>query len=166
MYWLPGTDGWNSILETTAMIVIALRSVGVPKNNPVLRKATEWCTKRKADWTRPGNEMDGAFALEAYLSMTDNWSEVRSEALYLAEWANTISLWRNATESARRTQEESCRAAATAAYLIKGMWTTLRNDVPKLLVAFGVSSNAEERENGAILQNKTPPANEDYQWGM
>lgn len=137
--WLPGTDGWNSTLETTAMVVIALRSVGVDRRNQVLRQATGWIVEQKKDWIRAGNELDAAVALEAYLSVSGKWSEVRDQALYLAVWADAIALWRNATESAHRTQEQSCRAAQVAAFLIKAMWTTLRNDVPQLLVAFGIN---------------------------
>lgn len=150
-YWAPGTDGWNSILETTAMVILALRAVGVPSDNSVLQRATERIIDKKDDWTRLGFEMDGSFALEAYLSMTGDWSDVRSQALYLAHWADTIALWRNATESAQRTQEQSCRAASTAAMLIKGMWATIRRDVPKLIIAFGVAEDVIPKVSTAAI---------------
>ena|GEM_PF-3216451 len=155
VYWLPGTDGWNSELETSALVIIALRSVGIPNTNPVLVRATDWIISQKDELVRAGKELDGAVALEAYLSMTGDWSKLRSEALYLGNWADSISLWRHATESAKHTHEQSCRAAQVAAFLIKAMWETLRQDLPKLLIGFGIDESWRNVEVGDLRETSS-----------
>ncbi len=159
-YWVAGTGGWNTELETTSMVLTSLRMVGVSQNNPVLKRAFEWLVAQKPDFVKPGLEIAAASALEAYLIMGGNWSEVRQQALNVANWAAGIALWRNATESARQTQEQTNRASKIASTLIKAMWTTLRDDVPQLLVALGVElpNGKEQVMNGRAAT--------DYSWDI
>jgi hypothetical protein len=148
--WNPGTGGWNTPMETTGMVISALLAVGVPGNNPIIRRAMDHLYAQKTQWTRAGNELDGAIALDSYLALTGDWVSVQDEALYLARWADTIALWRNATVEASKTQEQTCRAAATAAFLIKPMWVSLRKDVPELLMALGASLESTSDEDAPM----------------
>lgn len=154
-YWNPGTDGWNTPEETTAMCIIALRSVGIPSTNPVLIDAIEWLRNQTRIWSQAGYELDRAIAAEAYLSMNRNWEDIRSQILALATWANRIALWRNATLTAQKTYDQTCKVAQVGAFIINVMWQKLSEDLPKMLLALETSMDfSNGRNNSKKVEKK------------
>ena len=149
-YWSPGTGTWNTRIETTAMCLTALRSVGVSANNSVLIQATNWLYQQKKAWTEIGHEVDGAIAIESYLLSHRHWRDVIDQINLLSWWANGQAVWMYATETSEKTHQQSCLVAQVAAFLIKAMWSILRNDLPSLLMALGLYQSAET-EHSAIL---------------
>lgn len=152
IYWLPGTDGWNTILETTSMVITALSDVGVPSNHPVIQQAQEWIISQKQNFVQPGNELNSASAVQAYLKVSNDWQGISREAIYISNWADSIALWRNATESAQKTNEQTCRAAKVAACLVSSLWPSLRSNLPKLIQEIGVESISINDE-GKLVSN-------------
>jgi len=143
VYWAPGTDGWNTPEETTAMCIIALRSVGVPSTNEVLNNAINWLHNQKKVWKQAGYELDRAIAAEAHLSMNRSWEDIRTEILQLATWANNIALWRNATLTAQKSYDQTCKVAQVGAFIINVMWKKLSDDLPQMLSAIGFTPTIE-----------------------
>lgn len=142
-FWSPGTGTWNTNIETTAMCLTALREVGISADNSVLVEATNWLYKQKKGWTEIGREVDGAIAIESYLLSNRDWREVIDQVTYLSWWADGQAVWMYATETSEKTHQQSCRVAQVAAFLIKAMWSILRNDLPSLLTALGLYQDAD-----------------------
>lgn len=151
-FWSPGTGTWNNKIETTGLCIFALREVGVPSDNPVLMEATNWLYEQKKEWTDIGSELDGAVAVETHLQMNRDWKEVVEQLNWLSTWAVGQALWMYATASSDKTQEQSCRVAQVAAFLIKAMWSLLRSDLPLLLMALGLYQSVEEKNVKSIAR--------------
>ena len=49
--WLPGTDGWNTYIETTGMVIIALLAVGIPNTNPIQQCPIRYASRVAQDAT-------------------------------------------------------------------------------------------------------------------
>jgi len=137
-FWTSGTGTWNTSLEVTAMCITALREVGVLSSHPVLIEATEWLLDQRKNWTDIGHELDGVVAIEAYLQMNRPWNEITEQITWLSSWAVGQAIWMYATESSDKTHDQSCRAAQVAAFLVRSMWSILRKDLARLLIALGV----------------------------
>lgn len=164
--WEGGTGTWNSVLETTAMIVIALLAVGLPSDDRRLSPAKSFLRSAKSEWATPGHELDGAQAVQASLELGTPWEEVAREAQQLSMWARGEALWRTATLSAAETLQESCRVAQIAQHLVHIGWTAIRTDLPVFLdaldvpkIARRVSMKAEGQAAGttAALATTAPP---------
>lgn len=160
--WAPGTGTWNNKVEVTAMCISALREVGVPTDNQALRNAMEWLWRQKKEWTEIGRELDGSVAIEAYLSMNGNWRDIIDQIKWLSAWAIGQSVWMYATESADKTMEQSCRAAQIAAFLIRAMWSIIRNDLAVLLSALGLQSDHEHINISNVNKDLNLESNIDY----
>lgn len=148
VFWKPGTDGWNTHEETTAMCIIALRSVDVPVENQVLMDATNWLM------TQPrihqlSHELELAIAAEAHLMMNRPWDAIEKEISNLATWANTAALWRNATLNAKVTYDQTCKVAQVGAFIITIMLTRLTEELPSMLAAIDspVSTKSNKRRS-------------------
>ncbi|MCB9112237.1 MAG: TIR domain-containing protein [Anaerolineales bacterium] len=158
--WKSGTGPWNSSMEVTAMVILGLLAVGVSTQEPRLVAANNWLIeqKKRGEWVKPGQELDGALAAEAYLKMHGSWRDIQDEVITLANWADNMALWRNATISSKESFDQSCRAAQVGSFLIKVMWSTLREELPHLLNALGLSSQEiqgteDESRNTYIVES-------------
>lgn len=174
-FWASGTGTWNSSLEVTAMCITALCEVGVSPSHPVLTEALEWLLDQKKHWTDIGHELDGAVAIDAYLQMNRPWSEIVDQISWLSSWAVGQVIWMYATESSDKTYEQSCRAAQVAAFLIRSMWSILRKDLSRLLIALGVfhendrasfASLASESRTSKYVERNTVMSTTAFEWDV
>lgn len=133
--WESGTGTWNSTIETTAMVLVALTAVGVDWTTPALVSARSYLIANRAQWTATGKEMDGALALQAYLDTGGNWEDIAPEVQRLCQWGKAEAVWRGATRSSNESLEQSCRVAQIASHLIDIGWTAIRTDLPAFLDA-------------------------------
>lgn len=159
--WDSGTGTWNTAVETTAMCIVALLLAKSDPSDSRIQKALSELLARRSEWTRPGREIDGAMALQAFAMLRTDWRLVLPELNRLAMWSRGEATWRRATASSKETLEQSCRVAEVGALLVDVLWRMLRSDLPQLLHAFAISatSSADEatvRGEGALAP--TSPA--------
>lgn len=133
--WHSGTGRWNSTLETTGMVLLALAAVGYDCSDPRLDGARAYLFSQRNRWVAPGSELDGALAIQAFLDTGGSWEEVAPEAQKLSQWAKSEALWQNATRSAKESLDQSCRVAQIASHLVSIGWTAIRSDLPGFLDA-------------------------------
>ena len=133
--WHSGTGRWNSTLETTGMVLLALASVGFDCTDPRLDGARTYLLSQRHRWAAPGSELDGALALQAFLDTGGEWEEVAIEAQRLSQWAKGEALWQSATRSAKESLDQSCRVAQIASHLVSIGWSAIRSDLPGFLDA-------------------------------
>ena len=116
--WFSGTGTWNSQLEATAMVVMALAAVGVDTNDDRLATAREYLLTMQPHWTAPGQELDGALAAQAFLEAGGDWGDVAESAYMLSRWAQGEAFWQTATLRAQDTFAQGCRVAQIASHLV------------------------------------------------
>lgn len=133
--WHSGTGKWNSTLETTGMVLLALAAVGYDCADRCLDAAQAYLLSQRNRWTAPGNELDGALAIQAFLDTGGEWEEVASETQALSRWAKGEALWQGATRSAKESLDQSCKVAQVASHLISIGWTAIQSDLPAFLDA-------------------------------
>ena len=133
--WESGTGTWNSTIETTAMVLVALTAVGVDWTDPSLMAARSYLISNRTQWTSAGKEMDGALALQAYMDTGGNWEDIAPEVQRLCQWGKAEAVWQGATRSAEDSLEQSCRVAQIASHLIDIGWSAIRTDLPAFLDA-------------------------------
>ena len=85
--WPGGTNGWNTRLEATSMVLVALAAVGIEHDDRRLQPAIYYVRGKRAEWTANGRELDGALALRALLAFHVEWSDVADVATELASRA-------------------------------------------------------------------------------
>lgn len=142
--WLAHTGGWNSPIETTAMCIIALITVGIDKENPIIVQAMNNLLENKGEWAKQGSELDGVTAIEAYSLLHRDWNAISNELQSLSRWARGQALWLYATKHSDETFTQSCRIAQVAATLIKLTWKRMSSDLPSLLNVFAISETESE----------------------
>jgi hypothetical protein len=133
--WHSGTGSWNTQLETTCMVLVALAAVGHDLSDSRMRTAREFVESQRFQWTAPGYEVDGAFAIQAFLDTGGEWARVVPEAQQLAQWVQAEALWRGLTRSSKESLQQSCTVAQIASQLINIGWTAIRSDLPDFLNA-------------------------------
>lgn len=133
--WHSGTGRWNSTLETTGMVLLALGAVGYDCADERLDTARAYLLSQKNRWTAPGKELDGALAIQALLDTGSSWEDIASEAQVLSRWAKGEAFWQSAVRSAKDSLDQSCRVAQIAAHLVSIGWTAIRTDLPAFLDA-------------------------------
>jgi len=131
--WDGGTGIWNSRLETTAMVLLALSAVGFDVSDKRLGKAKDFLLSARQDWTKAGMELPGVIAIQAYLETGGAWEDVVHEAQSLSSWARGKALWEGATLTQDAQLEQSCLVAQVAAHLVSIGWTAVRSDLPAFL---------------------------------
>jgi len=129
--WRGGTGIWNSPLETTSLVLLALKSVGYDTSTE--RLAHQFLLDERPRWTALGEELDGAVALHAYLETGGNFPDIADSARELSVWARGEALWQSATD--RSDFVQSCRVAQIAAHLVNIGWTAVRTNLTAFLEA-------------------------------
>jgi hypothetical protein len=137
-WWPSGSGKWNTPLETTTLCATSLVLAGMTPDNDRLAKAITYLKAHKADWVPKPHLMDGAMAIEAYVSLGGNWRDVTSELVLLFTEARREAFWGTATLSARDLFGQTCMVATIADYLVGTIWTSLRAELPDFLEAFAV----------------------------
>ena len=137
--WNAHTGGWNSLIETTALCITALISVGIEKNNPIIVRAMNILLENKNEWTKQGSELDGVAAIEAYSLLNRDWEEILPELQSLLRWVRGQALWLYATKHSDETFAQSCRISQVATILMKLTWKRMISDLPTLLKVFAIS---------------------------
>lgn len=151
--WNSGTGSWNTTLEVTGMVLLALAAVGYDCSDERLLNARAYLLSQREQWTSPGKELDGALAIQAYLDTGGDWEEVASPAQYLSRWAKGTAFWQNATKTARDSLDQSCRVAQIASHLISIGWTAIRSDLPAFLDALKTPDHFRSKFSGIELIN-------------
>jgi hypothetical protein len=136
--WESGTGTWNSRLETTGMVLLALAAVGVDSSKPELGVAREYLLSQRHEWIKPEQEIDGAMALQAYLEAGGAWENVAREAQQLSRWAIGEAFWRTATVTSEKSLKQSCNVAQIASHLVSIGWTAVRTNLPAFFDALAV----------------------------
>ena len=133
--WQSGTGRWNTTLETTCMVLLALGAVGHDCSDERLQIARAYLLSQRNRWTTPGKELDGALAIQALLDTGGSWEDVAPEAQTLSRWTKGEALWQSAVRSAKESLDQSCRVAQIASHLVSIGWTAIRTDLPAFLDA-------------------------------
>jgi hypothetical protein len=158
--WQGGTGSWNSDLETTALVLLALKAVGY--DTAAERFARQFLLSERAQWTAAGEELNGAVALHAFVETGGNFGDVAESARQLSTWARSEALWLSATD--RSDFEQSCRVAQIASHLVNIGWTAIRTNLPVFLEAleprtsFLLKAEAAAAAGSAVTTSALPAA--------
>jgi hypothetical protein len=133
--WRGGTGTWNSRLETTAMVLLALAKVGADMESPLVSRAHRFLLSERGDWAAPGRELEGALAIEALLESGGDWADVAEASQGLSAWARQETFWKEATVGSLASREQSCRVAQVAMHLINIGWKGIQADLPAFVDA-------------------------------
>lgn len=148
--WRGGTGEWNTMVNTTALVLLALATAGVEQDERVSRSVASIVAVRD-DWTAPGQEVDCAQALEASLLLGESWSSSSEIINHLIHWAGDSRAWDTAGLLASETQDESSKVPYVARALITLIWEAARAELPILLEGIsgeeGHGVNAREEVN-------------------
>lgn len=147
--WHSGTGSWNTTIETTGMVVLALAAVGYDCSSDQLNPARAYLLSCRNQWTSPGNELAGALAIQAFLDIGGAWEDVASETRALSRWAKGEAFWQSAVSSASESFRQSCNVAQIASHLISIGWTAIRTDLPAFLDALGAPDLLRTEPGGA-----------------
>lgn len=154
--WESGTGTWNSTLETTSMVVLALINCGLDPNDERLNSAKRLIISSRINWTTSSsNILDGAISAEAYLATGGSWDDIVEEVRQLSIWTKTESFWKSATKSAKETFDQTCRVSQPACHLVNVGWNAIKTDLPSLVNALVVpvtdKSIIEEKKDEKVL---------------
>jgi hypothetical protein len=130
--WRPGTGRWNTELQTTAMTLLALGRAGVPPSDNSVRRGITYLRDGRAEWYRPGKEIDCSQAIEAALVLGGSWRDFSQEIRSLLSWAQDVKAWSAVHAKASEVQDESSKVSAVASALIGIIWETVREELPIL----------------------------------
>jgi len=153
--WESGTGTWNSTLETTSMVVLALINCGLDPNDERFNSAKRLIISSRINWTSSSNILDGAISAEAYLATGGSWDDIVEEVRQLSLWTKTESFWKSATKSAKETFDQTCRVSQTACHLVNVGWNAIKTDLPSLVNALAVPVTdkciIEEKKDEKVL---------------
>jgi hypothetical protein len=133
--WQSGTGRWNSTLETTGMVLLALGVGGHDCSDERLEGARTYLLSQKNRWTAPGKELDGALVIQALLETGVAWEDVAAESQALSRWAKGEAFWQGVARTAKESLDQSCRVAQIASHLVNIGWTAIRTDLQAFLDA-------------------------------
>jgi ATPase family associated with various cellular activities (AAA) len=133
--WVSGTGNWNTTLETTGMVLLALAAVGFDMSDKRLLHARGFLMSEKPRWTAAGSELAGALAIQAYLETGGSWEDVVQEAQRLSQWAKGTAFWEGATATAKVQLEQTCMVAQIAWHLTAIGWVAIKSDLAAFLDA-------------------------------
>jgi len=140
--WESGTGTWNSTLQTTAMCLSALARAGVSTTDSAIKAGRSYLLSNRGDWVRPGNEMDAADSLQAYLLTGGRWREVSEELAFLLGWSRNPESWSQVNRLASESQDESSKIPNITSALIGIIWETVRAELPLLLEGLAIERDA------------------------
>ncbi len=149
--WQSGTGTWNTWIETTALVIQALLTVGVSPYDDIIKKSMEELYSARAEWTQKGKEIDGVTALQAYSYARGDLTKVLNEIMKLAKYGKDVALWINATKPANETLNQSCLVSQTASGLIEVMWRYIQEDLPLLLENFDMKINYRQKKPSIFI---------------
>lgn len=130
--WHSGTGTWNSTVETTALVILALVKAGVdPSSSECIISGREFLLKERENWFG----FEGAAAIEALLSSGSKWEDLADDAERVAQLALDQSLWLSATLPANEIFQQTCHVAQAATHLIEIGWKAIQSDLAELLAA-------------------------------
>jgi hypothetical protein len=147
--WLSGTGEWNSTIETTALVLLALTAAGVDSDDPHILMGRSYLLSVQDEW----EGLDGTTALEALLSAGEDWDALSDDAARLSQWAREKSVWQAATLSATDALAQTCTVAQSASHLIRIAWTAIQRDLPELLDSLDLPD--ERRRSSAAVDTST-----------
>ncbi len=133
--WYPGTGGWNSIVESTAMVLAALGAVGFDDSDRRLRPGMRLIEEKRDSWMEPTNDLDGALAIRSLLETGTPWEVVADDAVELSTRSLDDALWMQVGASAKESHAQSCNTAQISTDLLKIAWAAVRSNIPALLRA-------------------------------
>jgi hypothetical protein len=136
--WHSGTGSWNTTLETTGIVLLALAATGYDISNDILEPSRAYLVSQRSQWTAQGKELDGVQALQAYLETGGEWEDIANETQYFSKWARSASFWQSVRESAGESLEQSCRVAQISSHLIDIGWRAIRANLPNFLEALSL----------------------------
>lgn len=131
--WQSGTGTWNTALMTSAMVLFSIGASGVGTEDQAVTAGLGNLLDARAEWERPGQELDCAQAVEAALVLGETWSDLADELRYLIQWARDSRSWEEAGLLATEIQDESCKAPYVSRALVTVVWETVRDELPALL---------------------------------
>jgi hypothetical protein len=131
--WRSGTGTWNTDLQVTALVLLALGRAGVDPGDTAVRGGLNYLRAGRNEWYRPGKEIDAAQAVEAALVLGGHWRDYEPELRGLLNWAQDSRSWASARALASVTQDESSKIPAVVSALIEVIWETVRAELPLLL---------------------------------
>ncbi len=161
--WISGTGTWNTTLETSGMVLLALAAVGFDMSDKRLLHARGFLMSEKPRWTAAGSELAGALAIQAYLETGGSWEEVVEEAQRLSQWAKGTAFWEGATATAKVQFEQTCKVAQIAWHLTAIGWVAIKSDLAAFLDA--LSTPHQYRDDLApslmpAVASPSPPSSE------
>lgn len=156
--WESGTGTWNTRLETTGMVLLAIASSGFDIDDERLASAKSFLMAERPYWTAPERELDGTQAIHAYLETGGEWQEIAQEVQRLSQWARSEAFWERATLSAQAELEQSCLVAQIVWYLINIGWKAIKSDLPAFLDALALPSyfDLDVADRGVPLTDSPP----------
>lgn len=131
--WPAWTGVWNTVLGTTAMCLNALIRSGVTLDDPTIELAIQYLIDGKDEWSRTGQEIDCAFALETLLLANYNWRTLTNELQFIRNWAQDPSIWENVVLDASQAKDESLKIPLVTVSLVGIIWGIVRSELPLLL---------------------------------
>lgn len=130
--WQSGTGTWNSTVETTALVILALVKAGVdPSSTPCIISGREYLLAQKDKWFG----FEGAAAIDALLASGSQWEDLADDTERVAQLALDQSLWLSATLPANEIFQQTCHVAQAATHLIEIGWKAIHSDLAELLKA-------------------------------
>jgi len=156
--WSSGTGRWNSDVMTSAMCMLALARAGYAGNAYDPADTVAFMLDKRADWLRPGREIDAALAVEALLAARVSWRQVQNEILWILQWANDIEAWTDLELTASESQTESSKVVFVASSIVEIVWDVVRDELPLLLEGVALASlpSAETATPGAGAASGSP----------
>ena len=148
--WESGTGTWNTTLGTTSMCVNALVRCGVPTTDPCVSAGTAYLLSKRDEWVRPGQEIDGAFAMETVLATRGRWREISNELAALLSWVRDREAWTQATQLASESHDESCKVSQIASSLVGIVWDTVKAELPLLLEGIATTIYEPPKGDGKV----------------
>jgi hypothetical protein len=131
--WRSGTGSWNTDLQVTALVLLALGRAGVDPGDGAVRGGLNYLRAGRTEWYRPGKEIDAAQAVEAALVLGGHWRDYEPELRALLNWAQDSRSWEHTRAMASVTKDESSKVPAVVGALISVIWETVRAELPLLL---------------------------------
>lgn len=150
--WQSGTGVWNTDVMTTAMSVLALVRSGVAPTDTTVEMGVAYLLAQRAQWSQPGNEIDGALALEAILATGGGWRDVGSELSALLTWARDSRSWLDAGVLASDSHTESSKIPFIVGSLVDIIWSIVRDELPLLFEGLG-SENLSSARRQVVRPN-------------
>jgi hypothetical protein len=132
-HWPSGSGDWNTDIEVTAMVLLALIRSGIPINDEAVKGGIDYLLTRRGEWQLAGKEIDSILIAEVLLSYGVDWSVVENTIQSGISWARRPETWQSARDSAAETQDQSSKAAFAASGLIGLLWALLKRNIPLLL---------------------------------